>query len=237
MPKRKSNIKSNLKSLYQVINDYEDKGGRSLSEIFASLPDKNEYPDYYTIIKNPIALDIIYDKIENNSYSDLSALYNDLILMLENAKTYNRKGSIIYKDAITLGQALEDAYSKETLTSPKKGKNDLKGILDKLWDVSQSELFQELPDENMYPDYYQEIKNPIALSSIIEKISDGTINNIQEIESDLKLMVSNAKQYNAEGSEVITDAEFLMVIIEILKRFRACFMKLQGPLQVKVWKY
>lgn len=215
MAKRKSNLKSSLKSLFQAIVQCTDKGGRSLTDIFSTLPDEKEYPDYYTIITNPIALDIINDKIENNSYSDTSGLYNDLNLMLENAKIYNRKGSIVYKDAVTLGQALEEEYEKEGFVSPKKalsGKTDLKGLVNKLSEVSQAELFQELPDKSIYPDYYQEIENPIALSIIKDKISKGTISTLKEIEMDLKLMVANAKQYNAEGSEVITDAEFLLVI-------------------------
>lgn len=215
MAKRKSNLKSSLKSLFQAIVQCTDKGGRSLTDIFSTLPDEKEYPDYYTIISNPIALDIINDKIENNSYSDTSGLYNDLNLMLENAKIYNRKGSIVYKDAVTLGLALEEEFAKEGFISPKKassGKLDLKGIVNQLWDANQAELFQELPDKSIYPDYYQEIENPIALSMIRDKISKGSVNTIQEIESDLKLMVSNAKQYNAEGSDVITDAEFLLVI-------------------------
>lgn len=214
MPKRKTNLKSSLKSLLQAIVQCTDKSGRNLTDIFSTLPDEKEYPDYYTVITNPIALDVITDKVENNSYNDVSGLYSDLNLMLENAKIYNRKGSFVYKDAVTLGQVLEEEYAKEGLTSPKKssaGKNDLKGIINKLWDASQSELFQELPDKALYPDYYQEIENPIALSMIKDKISKGSIASVQELETDLKLMVSNAKQYNAEGSEVLTDAEFLLV--------------------------
>jgi hypothetical protein len=209
MPKRKTNLKSSLKSLFQSLSSYTEKG-RLLTEIFTTLPDKNEYPDYYNVIKNPMALDIISDRIDNNSYSDSTEMFTDLALMLDNAKIYNRKGSIVYKDAVTLGNVVQELFQKEGFTSPKKGKereNEVLKILYKLWDLNQSELFRELPDKSVYPDYYQEIKNPISLSMIRDKSNDITL---EEMEADLILMVGNAKQYNAEGSDVITDAEYLL---------------------------
>ena len=48
------------------------------------------------------------------------------------------------------------------------------------------------------------------MKNILEKINKG-VSTVQDVEKDLKLMVSNAKQYNAEGSEVIVEAEFLLV--------------------------
>lgn len=76
--------------------------GRLVASDFLKLPPKKRYPDYYTTIKNPIALDTILSRIENDEYDDTEALKADLTLMTSNAKKYNQKGSSIYEDAVTL---------------------------------------------------------------------------------------------------------------------------------------
>jgi chromatin structure-remodeling complex subunit RSC1/2 len=68
------------------------------------------------------------------------------------------------------------------------------------------ELFFSLPDEGLYPDYYVEIKEPIALDIIKQRIQAGAYPTNASFERDLRLMVANAKQYNAEGSQVWEDA-------------------------------
>ncbi len=35
------------------------RSGRRIAEMFKEVPDKKDYPEYYEIIKQPIALDII----------------------------------------------------------------------------------------------------------------------------------------------------------------------------------
>lgn len=54
-------------------------------------------PDYYQVIKEPIDLRRIAIKIQTNSYTSLDDLVKDLLLMVQNAKTFNEPGSKIYK--------------------------------------------------------------------------------------------------------------------------------------------
>ncbi|CAB5112674.1 unnamed protein product [Rhizophagus irregularis] len=61
----------------------------------------------------------------------------------------------------------------------------------------------------MYPDYYEEIKNPISLDVIKQKIDDGEYLNEEAFEADLELMCENAKKYNVEGSQIHNDAIIL----------------------------
>jgi hypothetical protein len=44
-----------------------------------------------------------------------------------------------------------------------------------------------------------------------KKMDSGVYHSLEDFEADLKLMLANAKQYNAEGSLVIVDAELLLV--------------------------
>ncbi|CAB4430154.1 unnamed protein product [Rhizophagus irregularis] len=72
-----------------------------------------------------------------------------------------------------------------------------------------AKLFMSLPDKKMYPDYYEEIKNPISLDVIKQKIDDGEYLNEEAFEADLELMCENAKKYNVEGSQIHNDAIIL----------------------------
>ena len=73
--------------------------GRSLSFDFLRLPNKRTYPDYYTVIKKPIALDKIKSHLDAGQYISLIAVKNDLEQCFRNAKRYNLKDSQIFNDA------------------------------------------------------------------------------------------------------------------------------------------
>lgn len=61
------------------------------------LPNKNEYPDYYEVIKQPIHMEKIASTLKNNGYDNLDELVSDFILMFDNACKYNEPDSQIYK--------------------------------------------------------------------------------------------------------------------------------------------
>jgi hypothetical protein len=48
--------------------------------LFQELPSKEDYPDYYEIIDDPIALDII--QVYSSNYSPISTLINTKLLMI-----------------------------------------------------------------------------------------------------------------------------------------------------------
>lgn len=93
---------SNLDELIQEVNEAVDSDGRNISAMFQILPPKSKFKDYYEMISNPIDMKTIEGKNRNNEYRNLNDLEKDLLLMVRNAKTYNKPGSQIYKDANTL---------------------------------------------------------------------------------------------------------------------------------------
>lgn len=66
------------------------------------LPSASDYPDYYQVIKRPIALNDIKSKLDQHLYPSLDKLISDLRLVFNNAKKYNLEYSVIYDDARTL---------------------------------------------------------------------------------------------------------------------------------------
>ncbi|ODQ56384.1 Bromodomain-containing protein [Saitoella complicata NRRL Y-17804] len=79
-----------------------DPEGRPISEIFQDMPDRDEVPDYYDVIKRPMALNVIRDNIQAARYTDLNDFVRDCAQIFHNAKTYNRSDSVIYEDASLL---------------------------------------------------------------------------------------------------------------------------------------
>ena len=89
----------------------------------------------------------------------------------------------------------------------------LSAVMTKAYEVieasERSELFLQLPSRRDYPDYYQIIKNPIAMDMIRERIDQGDYVNLDQFRADFHLMFDNAMTYNVEGSDVYVDAQVL----------------------------
>lgn len=94
-----------LNIVYDVLLDLEVKSedpdipARGVIDPFLDLPDRNDYPDYYQFIKNPICMNIIKKKINKKEYQSLKEFWQDIKLLVENCKTYNEDGSLLYQDA------------------------------------------------------------------------------------------------------------------------------------------
>jgi chromatin structure-remodeling complex subunit RSC1/2 len=66
--------------------------------------------------------------------------------------------------------------------------------------------FERLPDKIAYPDYYMEIKEPIAIDIIKRKAKRKKYNSVDHFMRDLDLMFNNAKAYNQSESQIYKDA-------------------------------
>uniref|UniRef100_A0A8C7RXM0 Bromo domain-containing protein n=1 Tax=Oncorhynchus mykiss TaxID=8022 RepID=A0A8C7RXM0_ONCMY len=172
-----------------------------------------QYPDYYAIVKDPIDLKIISQKIQMSLYRSVSAMAKDIDLLAKNAKTYNgpgsqvftRKTEIEHAEPIKSGIHIKNRRSTQgrpAITMVIQYESDDDGILAgsvhydegeseaesihhsmdmstpifQLYEAvrggrnSQGQLiaepFLQLPSRNDYPDYYQQISQPISLQQI-----------------------------------------------------------------------
>ncbi len=83
-------------------SDEDDEEGppmRGIIDPFIKLVPRAQYPDYYIIIKNPIAMDNIKKKINKEEYQSLKEFRDDIRLLCNNARTYNEDGSLLFQDA------------------------------------------------------------------------------------------------------------------------------------------
>ena len=66
--------------------------------------------------------------------------------------------------------------------------------------------FEKLPDKASMPEYYQEIKNPMAMDLVKRKAKRKKYQSVDAALKDLDLIFENAKVYNLEDSQVYKDA-------------------------------
>uniref|UniRef100_T1J6Q3 Polybromo-1 n=1 Tax=Strigamia maritima TaxID=126957 RepID=T1J6Q3_STRMM len=116
--------------LYETIRTFQNAQAYVLSEPFLRLPSRRAYPDYYKEIKNPISLCNIRSKIKSGQYSTVNEVMDDLNLMFENAKHYNRADSRIYKDAVKLQKVMQNK-AKDLVNMEKDYESDSDSFEDK----------------------------------------------------------------------------------------------------------
>jgi chromatin structure-remodeling complex subunit RSC1/2 len=71
--------------------------------------------------------------------------------------------------------------------------------------------FDRLPDKLAMPEYYQEIKNPMAYDLLKRKVKRKKYKSLEEFMVDVNVMFNNAKQYNTDDSEIYQNAVNLQV--------------------------
>ncbi|KAK0713780.1 hypothetical protein B0T26DRAFT_873826 [Lasiosphaeria miniovina] len=101
-PKVFTPLEGRIQALLKGLRKYKNDTGQLRVVHFEKLPDKAELPDYYTAIRNPVALDLIKKKHKRKKYQNVDQVLQDLELMFENAKEYNEEGSEVYEDAVEL---------------------------------------------------------------------------------------------------------------------------------------
>lgn len=67
--------------------------------------------------------------------------------------------------------------------------------------------FEKLPARNGNAEYYKRTRMPISLELIEKKLNNGEFENLAELESLFKRMISNAKEFYPRSSTTFDDAE------------------------------
>ncbi|XP_066553990.1 protein polybromo-1 isoform X5 [Amia ocellicauda] len=273
-------LKEVLEQLLEAVVTHSEPSGRLISELFQKLPSKVHYPDYYAIIKEPIDLKTIAQRIQMGSYKSVNAMSKDIDLLTKNAKTYNEPGSQVFKDANTIKKIFiqkktEIEHAEPTKSSIRirnrrsaqgdrlsaitmalqygsesdedallagavrydEGESeaesinscmDLNNPIFQLYEAvrggrnSQGQLiaepFLQLPSKKEYPDYFHQIKQPISLHQIRNKMKNNEYENLDQIDYDLNLMFENAKRYNVPNSAIYKRVMKLQQILQMKRK-------------------
>ncbi|KAF8910096.1 Bromodomain-containing protein [Gymnopilus junonius] len=207
--------------LWQTVKDAVNKEGVIISTPFLRKPLKRQYPDYYAIIKQPIALDDIKKQLDSNGYATLEAVKTDFELLFGNAKAYNQTESAIYQDAKELLKLVHKTYNK-MVPSEEDGDNGkpkqpnltrlIRTRLEKLVAKTDfdgrvlSDEFMQLPSKKLWPIYYKTITKPRCFEEIFKSIKRKEYETTADFAADVELVFSNATTFNQDHTPIWNDA-------------------------------
>ncbi|KAJ9061306.1 ATP-dependent DNA helicase Snf21 [Entomophthora muscae] len=97
-------------AMEELLDPYEPT--RRVCALFERLPSRREYPDYYSLIKNPISIKNIRQRIRDCEYQGARDLHNDCMVMFNNARFYNEESSEVYSDANLLEKTFMAAFEE-----------------------------------------------------------------------------------------------------------------------------
>ena len=104
-PEERQSLQQILDNVYESLQDLEEESSdpdvppRGIIDPFVELPPRNDYPDYYQLIRQPICMKQIETKINKKQYQSLKQFRQDIGLLCANCKQYNEDGSVLYNDA------------------------------------------------------------------------------------------------------------------------------------------
>ncbi|KAK0150790.1 putative global transcription activator SNF2L2 [Merluccius polli] len=112
LPPNPPSLTRQLNTLVDMVINYKDGLGRQISRGFAQLPSKKEVPEYYELIRKPVDFRRIKERVRNHKYRSVGDLEKDIILLCQNAQTFNLEGSQTYEDSIVIKSVFESARQR-----------------------------------------------------------------------------------------------------------------------------
>ncbi|KAK8745940.1 hypothetical protein OTU49_017190 [Cherax quadricarinatus] len=104
-PKRRRNdttLVDTIQYIFDALRNKKKDDETYLCEAFLRVPRKKTEPQYYDMIKIPIDMLKIQQKIKTDVYNELEEFCKDVQLLVDNAKLYYAKSTEEYKDACEL---------------------------------------------------------------------------------------------------------------------------------------
>lgn len=103
--------------------------GAPLGESLWKLPNRRFHPEYYELIKKPISMTQIRNKLKKGQYPNITEMTADLYQMIDNAKKAYPSTNKIHKDAAkmqkVLSQKLVDAGNDQEDTEEEDGDDNV----------------------------------------------------------------------------------------------------------------
>ena len=101
-----------MQDVLSTIYNHKSDDGYETSKLFQRKVNKRLVPDYYDVIKEPMALSTIKSKLAAKGYHQFSDFVRDFALIPHNAQVYNIQESAAYQDALVVKKMLEQSLQK-----------------------------------------------------------------------------------------------------------------------------
>ncbi|KAE9366232.1 Bromodomain-containing protein, partial [Stipitochalara longipes BDJ] len=78
-----------MTSILNRISNYRNEDGQDISKVLERIVNKQVLPDYFDIIKEPVAISTLRQKIAKRQYANFKDFVRDFALIFHNAQVYN----------------------------------------------------------------------------------------------------------------------------------------------------
>ncbi|PNS15568.1 hypothetical protein CAC42_827 [Sphaceloma murrayae] len=152
-PQQREALQQILDAVHDSLNDLEEKStepgvpDRGIIDPFIELPPRNDYPDYYQLIKQPICMEQIGKKINKKQYQNLKEFSRDVTLLCNNCRQYNEDGSVLFQDANLIESTCMRKIAEEVAKHPEY--NDADEVASSMGDASRPISMAGTPQPRM----------------------------------------------------------------------------------------
>ncbi|CAF0887548.1 unnamed protein product [Adineta steineri] len=201
--------------LESILNELRDM---SEATMFLAPVNSRLYPAYYEVIKNPIDLQTIRQRVLAHQYETRQGFLNDIRQLVENSRQFNGEYDQITRDAQTIFAACfqKFAANEDKLMKLEKAINPLldddllvaisylfeRILSEHLMNVENSWPFHHAVNKLRFKDYYDIVKTPMDLEKIKNNILKHTYRSRAAMLADVNLLHTNSVQYNGESHSI-----------------------------------
>ncbi|UJR26734.1 hypothetical protein I4U23_008049 [Adineta vaga] len=201
--------------LESILNELRDMPEANM---FLAPVNSRSYPAYYEVIKNPVDLQTIRQRVLAHTYTTREEFLNDIRQLVENSRQFNGEYDQITRDAQTIFAACfqKFAANEDKLMKLEKAINPLldddfhvgishlfeRILTDHLMNVENSWPFHHAVNKLRFKDYYDIVKTPMDLEKIKNNILKHIYRSRTAMLADVNLLYTNSVQYNGENHSI-----------------------------------
>ena len=142
-------------------------------------------------------------------WSDVGAsIYQSTKSRISRKEAKRRRGWASEKDAM-------GAASRAWPSIPRNFVNKVLGsVLDEMmkYDQTKGGLFSTPVPRDDFPEYYEQVKQPMDYSTMKAKLANGEYRSAQAMQKDFLLVMKNCIQFNSPDSDIVAEAKQQMLI-------------------------
>ncbi|KAM3578379.1 hypothetical protein VKS41_009125 [Umbelopsis sp. WA50703] len=159
-------------------------------------------PMYFDIIKKPMDLGTVRNKLTGHEYKTVEQFEMDVRQIFWNCFRFNMAGSWVEQQGRELEAVFHELYwadyPRPDMLNPAQHKA-ARNVLIKLMTHETATIFLEPVDANILPNYYTVIKDPMDFRKISEKLTFPNYTQLDQLTADIELIFTNCFTYNAPG--------------------------------------
>lgn len=177
---------------------------------FHAPVDPNEVPDYAAVIAAPMDLATMAQQVADRNYPNIAAFAEHLELVVSNCCQYNQDGS----DFVEMANGMQARFARlrrvfgagllelNVARMSPETKAVLLGSLTTVMQHPDADIFCEPVPVELIPGYADEIKVPMDLGSVANKLKKAGKSgyaNVRAFLNDVTLVWENCREFNGHG--------------------------------------